>query len=155
MSQNALIYVLNGPNLNMLGHREPEIYGTQTLFDIQKLCEQFGEDHDFTLRFYQSNHEGQLIEWCHEAHEDQADGLIINAAGYTHSSVALHDALRLCECPIIEIHLTNLWRREAFRHTSLVSPVACGIISGFGSQSYILALRAMKELLITGRRYAD
>jgi 3-dehydroquinate dehydratase-2 len=142
----ATIFVLNGPNLNLLGVREPTTYGRETLADIEEACLERAAGLDLTVDFRQSNHEGQLIEWIQEA-RDSADGIIINAAAYTHTSVAIHDALRASELPIIEVHLSNIFRREAFRHISHVSLVASGIICGLGGHGYVLALEAMARLL--------
>lgn len=142
----ATIFVLNGPNLNLLGVREPATYGHETLADIEEACLERAARLDLTVDFRQSNHEGQLVEWIQEA-RDSADGIIINAAAYSHSSVAIHDALRASELPIVEVHLSNIFRREAFRHVSHVSPVASGVICGLGGHGYVLALEAMARLL--------
>jgi 3-dehydroquinate dehydratase II len=142
----ATILVLNGPNLNLLGVREPETYGRETLADIEEACLERAAALDLAVDFRQSNHEGQLIDWMQEARES-ADGIIINAGAYTHTSIAILDALRACELPIIEVHLSNIFSREAYRHTSYISTVAKGVICGFGSQSYILALEAIAYVL--------
>jgi 3-dehydroquinate dehydratase II len=142
----ATILVLNGPNLNLLGVREPETYGRETLADIEEACLERAAALDLAVDFRQSNHEGQLIDWIQEARES-ADGIIINAGAYTHTSIAILDALRACELPIIEVHLSNIFSREAYRHTSYISTVAKGVICGFGSQSYILALDAIAYVL--------
>jgi 3-dehydroquinate dehydratase-2 len=147
----ATILVLNGPNLNLLGVREPATYGPETLADIEEACLERAAALGLSLDFRQSNHEGQLIDWIQEAREN-ADGIILNAGAYTHSSIAILDALRAAEVPIIEVHLTNIHRRESFRHTSYVSAAAQGIICGFGGQSYVLALDAMARLLEAGTR---
>ncbi len=139
------IYVLNGPNLNLLGVREPEIYGYDTLHDIESRCAALLEDTGVPLVFRQSNHEGELIDWIHEARE-AACALIINPAAYTHTSVALLDALKALSVPVIECHLSNPHTREAFRHHSYVSLVAKGVIAGFGSIGYELAIRAVLAL---------
>ncbi len=136
------LYVLNGPNLNLLGQREPEIYGYDTLADVKTTCERVGKDFGFTIAFHQSNHEGALIDLIHEARENGA-GLIMNAGAYTHTSVAIHDALRTLKIPVIEVHLANLHKREEFRHKSFVAPVAQGMICGFGILGYELAIRAI------------
>ncbi|MFT4075581.1 MAG: type II 3-dehydroquinate dehydratase [Asticcacaulis sp.] len=148
MSQKTLkpIYVLNGPNLNLLGVREPEIYGYDTLADIEARCKGLLEGTEHDLVFRQSNHEGQLVEWIQEARTD-ACALIINPAAYTHTSVALYDALKALSIPIIECHLSNPHAREAFRHHSYVSLVAKGIVAGFGSIGYELAIRAVLTLV--------
>ena len=142
----ATILVLNGPNLNLLGVREPSIYGRETLADIEEACLERAVDLGLSVEFRQSNHEGQLIDWIQEARES-ADGIILNAAALTHTSVALLDALRAAELPVIEVHLSNIYRREPFRHHSYVSAAANGIICGFGPHGYVLALDAMAQLL--------
>ncbi len=141
-----LILILNGPNLNMLGRREPEIYGTQTLQDIQDLCEHAASLHQMEIDFRQSNHEGELVTWIQEA-LDSVDGVIINAAAYTHTSVAIHDALKLLKCPIVEVHLSNPKEREAFRHHSFVEPVAKFHFSGHGAKSYEMAIEALAGII--------
>jgi 3-dehydroquinate dehydratase-2 len=140
------ILVLNGPNLNLLGVREPKTYGSETLADIEEACLERAAALDLSLDFRQSNHEGQLVDWVQEARES-ADGIIINAGAYTHTSIAILDALRACELPIIEVHLSNIFAREAYRHHSYISSVARGVICGFGAQSYILALDAIAYVL--------
>jgi 3-dehydroquinate dehydratase II len=142
----AAILVLNGPNLNLLGVREPKTYGSDTLADIEEACLDRAAGLDLALDFRQSNHEGQLVDWIQEARES-ADGIIINAGAYTHTSIAILDALRACELPIIEVHLSNVFAREAYRHHSYISSVARGLICGFGAQSYILALDAIAYVL--------
>lgn len=140
------ILILNGPNLNMLGRREPEIYGTQTLSDIKQICENIADKNDMAIDFRQSNHEGELVTWIQEA-IDNIDGLIINPAAYTHTSVAIHDALKLLSYPIIEVHLSNPKEREDFRHHSYVSPLACHVIAGKGVDGYSEALEILRERL--------
>lgn len=140
------ILILNGPNLNMLGRREPEIYGHQTLSDIETLCQDHGKEHNFSIDFRQSNHEGQLVEWIQES-IDQCDGVIINAAAYTHTSVAIHDALKLLTCPVIEVHLSDPKKREEFRHFSYVELVAQEVLAGQGADGYTLALKKLSEVL--------
>ena len=142
----ATILVLNGPNLNLLGVREPTIYGRETLADIEEACLERAADLGLSVEFRQSNHEGQLIDWIQEARES-ADGIILNAAALTHTSVALLDALRAAELPVVEVHLSNIYRREPFRHQSYVSAAATGIICGFGPHGYVLALDAIAQLL--------
>jgi 3-dehydroquinate dehydratase-2 len=142
----AAILVLNGPNLNLLGVREPKTYGSETLADIEEACLERAAALDLALDFRQSNHEGQLVDWIQEARES-ADGIIINAGAYTHTSIAILDALRACELPIIEVHLSNIFAREAYRHHSYISSIARGVICGFGTQSYILALDAIAYVL--------
>jgi len=140
------IYVLNGPNLNLLGTREPDIYGRMTLAQIGNLAAKRAKSHGLTVDFRQSNHEGDLVEWIQEA-RTKASGVIINAGAYTHTSVALHDALRALDCPIVEVHLSNIFAREDFRHKSHISPVATGLIIGFGATSYVLAIDAVASLI--------
>ena len=139
------IYVLNGPNLNLLGVREPEIYGKATLDDVRVLCEQRAASLGRTVVFRQSNHEGQLIDWVQEA-RTEASALVINPAGYGHTSVALLDALKALDIPVVECHLSNPAAREAFRHHSYVSLAATGMVTGFGAQSYVLAVEAAAGL---------
>lgn len=140
----ARILILNGPNLNLLGSREPEVYGKETLADIQSLCEREGKTHGLDIDFRQSNHEGELVDWIHEAGRD-FDGIIINAGAYSHTSVAILDALLALRIPVIEVHLSNIYRREEFRHHSFVSAAAKGVICGLGSQGYALALQAVAK----------
>jgi 3-dehydroquinate dehydratase-2 len=139
-------FVLNGPNLNLLGSREPAVYGHQTLADVQALCERACAANGLKLEFRQSNHEGELVDWIHEAGRQQAAGkaagVILNAGAYTHTSIALRDAIAAVELPVIELHLSNIHARESFRHHSMIAPVCRGQISGFGALSYILALEA-------------
>ncbi|MDX3929011.1 MAG: type II 3-dehydroquinate dehydratase [Shinella sp.] len=141
----STIYVLNGPNLNALGKREPGIYGSHTLADIEALCRAEGEKLGFQIEFRQSNHEGVLVDWIHEA-GDKAVGVAINAGAYTHTSVALHDAIRAVAIPVVELHLSNVHAREEFRHKSMIAPAAKGVICGFGAHSYVLALNALKTI---------
>ena len=138
------ITILNGPNLNLLGTREPEIYGTTTLAGIEKLCADAAKKAGFTIDFKQSNHEGALIDWVQQA-KDSA-GIIINAGGYTHTSVALHDALKAVKVPIIEVHLSDPKTREAFRHHSFIEAVAKKSIVGLGAKGYVLAIEALVEM---------
>ncbi len=144
MSTNILI--LNGPNLNLLGSREPEIYGHQTLDDIRALCESHAEARGLAVDFRQSNHEGALIDWIQQAPGSHA-GIILNPGGYTHTSVALMDALKAVGLPAIELHLSNIHRREHFRRRSYVAQAVTGSICGFGAQGYLLALDGMRALL--------
>ena len=140
------IIILNGPNLNLLGEREKSQYGSSTLADIQNNCEDFAKKNDVKLSFFQSNIEGELVNQIQDSRNKQ-NGLIINAGGYTHSSVAIHDALKIIKIPIIELHISNIYNREEFRHKSLISKVAKGVICGFGADGYLMALEAMKKIL--------
>lgn len=140
------VFVLNGPNLNRLGTREPDVYGATTLADIEAMCHQAALELGFAVTFRQSNHEGVLVDWIQEA-GDTADGLVINPGAYTHTSVALQDAIRAAGLPVVEVHISNIFAREAFRHHSYVSPVARGIICGFGPNGYPLALRALADVM--------
>jgi 3-dehydroquinate dehydratase-2 len=143
---SRLIYVLNGPNLNLLGRRQPEIYGAETLTDVEAECRRAAGEHDLEVRFHQSNREYEIIEWIHEARETAA-GIVINPAAFTHTSVAILDALNMCEFPIIEVHISNIHKREAFRHHSYVSGVASGVIAGFGTQGYPFAIHRLARLI--------
>jgi len=144
MSQT--IDVLNGPNLNLLGLREPEIYGHETLADVERDCRALAEARGFELRFHQSNAEHEIIDRLHAARLDAA-GIVINPAAYTHTSIAIHDALRACPCPVIEVHLSNVHAREAFRRHSYVSPVAAAVIAGCGTQGYLFAIERIAKLV--------
>jgi 3-dehydroquinate dehydratase II len=146
---NPTILVLNGPNLNLLGLREPEIYGHETLADIEEACLERAAELVVSVEFRQSNHEGQLVDWIHEARQS-ADGIIINAGAYSHSSIAILDALTAAALPVVEVHMSNIYRRESFRHLSYVSRVAQGVICGLGGHGYELALAAMARLLRSG-----
>lgn len=143
MPHTPVLYVLNGPNLNLLGTREPGVYGRDTLADVEALCRTAAEGAEVVFR--QSNDEGRLIDWLHEAGE-KADAVVFNPAAYSHTSVALHDAVKALSIPVVECHLSNPAAREAFRHHSYVSPVAAGVVSGFGPFSYDLAVRAALRL---------
>ena len=138
------IIILNGPNLNLLGEREIDKYGNITLNDIENVCKVFAKKNNFNLSLFQSNIEGELVEKIQKSRKEQ-NGLIINAGGYTHTSVAIHDALKILKIPIIELHITNIYNREEFRHKSLISKVANGVICGFGVDGYIMSLRAIKN----------
>ncbi len=139
--------VLNGPNLNLLGTREPAVYGSQTLADVQALCQQACATHGFALDFRQSNHEGVLVDWLHEAGRMHAAGelagVVLNAGAYTHTSVALHDAIKGTGIALIELHISNVHAREAFRHHSFISPAARAVMAGFGVQGYALAISGL------------
>ena len=141
------VLVLNGPNLNLLGTREPQVYGSQTLADVQALCEAACKAHGFALDFRQSNHEGVLVDWLHEAGRLHAAGtlagVVLNAGAYTHTSVALHDAIKGTAITLIELHISNVHAREAFRHHSYISPAAKAVIAGFGVAGYSLAITGL------------
>lgn len=138
------IFILNGPNLNMLGQREPDIYGTQTLDDIKKLCDDTAKKSGAKIDFRQSNHEGELVTWIQEA-LNKVDAIIINAGAYTHTSLAIHDALKLHQCPIIEVHLSDPETREEFRHFSYIAPLAAHIIKGEGAAGYTQAIEIITK----------
>lgn len=140
------ILVLNGPNLNMLGVREPALYGKDTLADVEKLCRKAAKSAGLGLDFRQSNHEGELVTWIQEARGRMA-GIVINAGAYTHTSVALLDALSLSELPVIEVHISNIYKREPFRHKSFISPVARGVLCGFGVHGYALAIQGLAQMV--------
>ena len=136
------LLILNGPNLNLLGTRQPEIYGYATLQDVEKLCQDKAADADIHIQFEQSNHEGALVDWI-QAAKAKHDGIILNAGAYTHTSIALFDALTSIELPAIELHVSNVFSREPFRHQSYISNIAIGVICGFGAAGYPLAMDAM------------
>lgn len=140
------VLVLNGPNLNMLGKREPGIYGAQTLGDVEAICRAAGDEFGLSIDFRQSNHEGELVTWIQET-LGTADGILINPGAYSHTSVAIYDALKAVALPVAEVHISNIHQREAFRHHSYVSAVAFGVICGFGTLGYRLALEAMAQKL--------
>ena len=141
-----LVFVLNGPNLNLLGKRQPHIYGHETLADVERDCRTAATELGLEIRFHQSNREYEIIDWIHEARE-VASGIVINPAAFTHTSVAILDALNTFDHPIIEVHISNVHKREAFRHHSYVSTVASGVIAGFGTQGYTLALQRIARLI--------
>lgn len=141
------IYVLNGPNMNLLGTREPDKYGRATLADVEKLCRATAERFGFALEFCQSNSEGELVNWIQDAHAKKAAGLVINPAGYTTTSIAILDALLAVQLPVIEIHITNIHQRESFRQNSYVSKAAKAVICGFGIDGYALAISGLAGLL--------
>lgn len=146
VKQRHNILILNGPNLNMLGVREPDVYGFKNLSTIALECEEYASELGFEIDFRQSNIEGEMVSIIQEA-RDGCSGVIINAAAYSHTSIAIHDALKLLDVPVIEVHLSNIHKREAFRHHSHVASVATGVICGFGGHGYILALDAMRSLI--------
>ncbi|KGJ18024.1 type II 3-dehydroquinate dehydratase [Paracoccus sanguinis] len=141
-----IVEILNGPNLNLLGQRQPEIYGHETLADVEAACTALATELGLAVRFRQSNHEGALIDWIHAAREDAA-AIVINPAAFTHTSVAILDALKAFDGPVIEVHISNVHQREAFRHHSYVSLRADGVIAGCGTQGYLLALRRVAQLV--------
>lgn len=143
---SRLVFILNGPNLNLLGKRQPHIYGHETLADVERDCRALAHELELQLRFHQSNREYELIDWIHEA-RDMAAGLIINPAAFTHTSVAILDALNAFDAPVIEVHISNVHKREEFRHHSFISARADGVIAGFGTQGYQLALRRVAKLI--------
>jgi 3-dehydroquinate dehydratase II len=144
LSTDRPIYVLNGPNLNRLGEREPEIYGSTTLRQVEALCRQAAGKRP--IEFRQTNHEGQIVDWIHEA-IDRGSGIVINPAGYSFTSIAILDALKMFPGPIVEVHITNIHRREALYHRSLISKVATAVIAGLGARGYAVAVRAIEEML--------
>jgi len=145
MTQKPVL-VLNGPNLNMLGLREPKIYGRETLADVERLSRDAGRRLGLAVDFRQSNHEGELVTWIQQG-RGKAAGLVLNAGAYTHTSVAIADAIAAAELPTVEVHLSNVYRREAFRHRSFISGLAVGVICGFGPQGYVFALEALARQL--------
>lgn len=145
------VLILNGPNLNMLGSREQAVYGSETISDLEARCARRAKALGIAIDFRQSNVEGELVGWIQEA-RSSACGILLNAAAYTHTSIALHDALKAADVPVIEVHLSNIYRREPFRHHSYVSPVALGVICGFGGHGYELALDGVAHHLKTARK---
>jgi len=142
------VFVLNGPNLNLLGLREPAVYGSTTLADVEAEVRAAGERLGLSIVFRQSNHEGTLVDWLHEARGNAA-GVVINPGAYTHTSIALHDAIKAVELPVMEVHISNIFARESFRHHSYVSPVAAGVLCGLGTHGYVLALEALARIVAT------
>ena len=150
----ASVLILNGPNLNLLGTRKPEVYGTTTLADVEKLCTDAAAALGLDVDFKQSNHEGQLIDWIHETgaavKAGESIGAVFNPGAFTHTSAALHDAIEGASLPVIECHISNVHKREAFRHHSFISPVASGIVVGFGVHGYVLAIQGLHQLSQAG-----
>lgn len=140
------VFVLNGPSLNLLGERQPLIYGTTTLAEVEKMCREKAAQHDLDMDFRQTNDEGQLVDWLHEARQE-ADGVALNAAAFSHYSLAVRDAVQACDKPVIEVHISNIFAREEFRATSVISAVAVGVISGLGVQGYLAAIDALAGIL--------
>ena len=143
----AIIYVINGPNLNLLGTREPEIYGHATLADVEKLCRATAERFAFAIDFHQSNHEGEIVDWIQEAGRSNAAGVVLNPGGYTHTSVAIRDAIAAVGLPVIEVHVSNIFARESFRRRSYVAPVAKASLCGFGIDGYALAITGLAAFI--------
>jgi 3-dehydroquinate dehydratase-2 len=141
------VYVLNGPNLNLLGTREPQTYGRSTLKDVETLARDAAQLYQLEVDFRQTNHEGELVDWIHEAQAKQAAGIVLNAGGYTHSSVAIRDAVAAVKVPVIEVHISNIFAREDFRHFSHIAPVARGTLCGFGINGYALAISGLAAIL--------
>jgi 3-dehydroquinate dehydratase II len=141
------VYVLNGPNLNLLGTREPKTYGRATLSDVQKLCREAAKRHKLEVEFRQSNHEGEIVDQIHEAGAKAAAGIIINPGAYTHTSIAIRDAIAAVEPPVIEVHISNIFARESFRHLSHIAPVAKASLCGFGVAGYALAIDGLAALI--------
>jgi 3-dehydroquinate dehydratase II len=146
------LYVLNGPNLNLLGTREPEKYGRNTLADVEALCRDAAKRHGYAVEFRQSNHEGEMVDWIQEAGQKRAAGIVLNAAGYTHTSVAIMDAIAAVSVPTIEVHITNIHARESFRHDSYISKGARGVICGLGIAGYALAIEGLAALVGVRRK---
>ena len=143
----ATIYILNGPNLNLLGTREPDIYGHATLADVEKLCRATAQRFDLAIEFRQSNHEGEIIDWIQEAGRTGAAGVVLNPAGFTHTSVAIHDAIKSIEAPTIEVHISNIFARESWRKRSYVALVAKASLCGFGIDGYALAITGLAAII--------
>jgi len=143
----AAIYVLNGPNLNLLGMREPEIYGHATLADVEKLCRASAARFALAVEFRQTNHEGQLVDWIQEAGREAAPGVVLNAGAYTHTSIAIVDAIAAIKLPVIEVHISNIFARESFRRHSYIAPVAAASLAGFGIDGYALAITGLAAMI--------
>jgi 3-dehydroquinate dehydratase-2 len=146
----STVYILNGPNLNLLGTREPQTYGRSTLVDVEQLCREHAGRHGFEVEFRQSNHEGELIDWVHEAATNKAAGIVLNAGGYTHTSIAIRDAVAAVAIPVIEVHISNIFARDTFRHHSHIAAVARGSLCGFGIAGYGLAIDGLAALVGAG-----
>jgi 3-dehydroquinate dehydratase II len=143
----STIHVINGPNLNLLGTREPDVYGHATLADVEKLCRATAERFALAIEFRQSNHEGEIVDWIQAAGRDKAAGVVLNAGGYTHTSVAIHDAIAAIRLPVIEVHISNIFARESFRRRSYVAPVAKASLCGFGIDGYALAITGLAAII--------
>ena len=146
------VYVLNGPNLDLLGTREPETYGRATLKDVERQCRDRATVHKLGLEFRQSNHEGDLIDWIHEAGAKKAVGIVLNAGGYTHTSVSIRDAVAAVNVPVVEVHISNIFARDRFRHHSYIAPVARASLCGFGIAGYALAIEGLAALIAAGHK---
>jgi 3-dehydroquinate dehydratase-2 len=146
------VYVLNGPNLDLLGTREPETYGRATLKDVERQCRDRATVHKLGLEFRQSNHEGDLIDWIHEAGAKEAVGIVLNAGGYTHTSVSIRDAVAAVSVPVVEVHISNIFARDRFRHHSYIAPVARASLCGFGIAGYALAIEGLAALIAAGHK---
>ncbi|MGE3156983.1 MAG: type II 3-dehydroquinate dehydratase, partial [Xanthobacteraceae bacterium] len=146
------IYVLNGPNLNLLGTREPETYGHATLQDVERLCRDRAKSLGLAVEFRQSNHEGELIDWIHEAGAKQTAGILINPGGLTHTSISIRDAIAAVKVPVVEVHISNIFARESFRHVSHVAPVAKASLCGFGIEGYALAIDGLAAMIGARRK---
>jgi 3-dehydroquinate dehydratase-2 len=146
------VYVLNGPNLNLLGKREPQTYGRATLKDVETVCRAAGGRHKIEIEFRQSNHEGEIVDSIHEARVKKAAGIIINAGAYAHTSIAIRDAVAAVDLPVIEVHISNIFARESFRHHSHIAPVAKASLSGFGIHGYALAIEGLAALIAARRK---
>jgi 3-dehydroquinate dehydratase II len=146
------VYVLNGPNLDLLGTREPETYGRATLQDVERRCRDCATGHKLGLEFRQSNHEGDLIDWIHEAGAKKAVGVVLNAGGYTHTSVSIRDAVAAVSIPVVEVHISNIFARDHFRHHSYIAPVAKASLCGFGIEGYALAIDGLAALVAAGHK---
>ena len=146
------VYVLNGPNLNLLGTREPKTYGPATLQDVEKLCRDAAQRYTFDVEFRQSNHEGEIVDWIHEAGAANAAGIVINAGAYTHTSIAIRDAVAAIAVAVIEVHISNIYARESFRHRSHIAPVAKAALCGFGVEGYSLAIDGLAALIGATRK---
>jgi len=146
------VYVLNGPNLNLLGAREPKTYGRATLKDVEKLCREAAGRHKLAVEFHQSNHEGEIVDLIHQAAASKAAGIVINAGAYTHTSVAIRDAIAAVEVPVVEVHISNIFARENFRHHSHIAPVAKASLCGFGVAGYALAIDGLAALIGARRK---
>lgn len=145
------VFILNGPNLNLLGLREPAVYGTATLKDVEAACREHAKQLGLSVDFRQTNTEGELVSWVQEARE-KASAIALNAGAYTHTSVALHDALKAVDLPAVELHLSNVHKRETFRHHSFIAPAVTGVICGFGIQSYVLAISALHSIITANKK---